>query len=554
MPRSTEKSGPLAGHVRKGRIYRSPLAATGVLWTGRWPRDDLPDLLWPVLALSELGTGEVVKFTRWQKAVQEDLSARADDRFVADCLDGRLTNLQRLAARFPEARLAVTTRAHALGLLPESVTNALASYPFKPAEWLVEREVRSPGQVEIDLLARAILEVLTDSHREAVIKCLPIWSAVQAGTLSTSADTIELLQPYPNNREARSKADSVVRAMWGARKGQLLHEDANHFADSFKWAEVFWGANSMTSRCMRRRESDASEHESQEVDMDPSVAVTPSGGAPAPSASPEAGAHLRQLAMDLLASYVEALEKSSSRLYDHERQEVHSGLVARAGRDVITALGAPDLWCMEHGSHIIRVLVEVRIYVQWMAQQDPSIYRIFQDYGAGKAKLYARIMDELPTEARRPDFGEAIKDLEYLSHNHEILDHRVVDTRDSFASGKSIRSMAEECGLLDLYRQAYSIASGVSHSEWWSIETHAMERCMNVLHGGHLIPSLSLSSGGNVELARSWVDQLYTLIRMSLQILNTDETAVEVAFAWLDTGEDPGVPEEDGEASSAGIA
>jgi hypothetical protein len=85
--------------------------------------------------------------------------------------------------------------------------------------------------------------------------------------------------------------------------------------------------------------------------------------------------------------------------------------------------------------------------------------------------------------------------------------------------------MAEECGLLDLYRQTYYMASGVSHSEWWSIETHAMERCLNVLHGGHLIPSLSLSHGGNVEFATTWVDQLYTLIRISLQILETEEEA-----------------------------
>ena len=87
--------------------------------------------------------------------------------------------------------------------------------------------------------------------------------------------------------------------------------------------------------------------------------------------------------------------------------------------------------------------------------------------------------------------------------------------------------MAEECGLLDLYRQAYYMASGVSHSEWWSVETHAMERCLNVLHGGHLIPSLSLNPGGNVEFATTWVDQLYTLIQVSLQILGTEEEAVE---------------------------
>ncbi len=409
-----------------------------------------------------------------------------------------------------------------------------------------------PGEKEIDLLAQAVLGVLSDGHREAVIKCLFIWSAVQAGTFSTSTETIELLQRYPNDLRTRAKADSAVRAMWGGNKGLLLDRDENHFADAIKWAKVFWGANSMTTRCMRRRDAEADEHDCKEGAVETSGDTASDDDSASPSDIPDDGVHLRQLAMDLLSSYVEALETSPARLYDHEMQEVHSGLVTRAGRDVITALGAPDLWCMEHGAHIIRVLVEVRIYLQWMAQQDPSVYRAFQEYGSGKAKLYARIMDELPEKDRRPDFEEAIKDLEKLSRNDDILDYRVVDTRDSFADGKSIRAMAEECGLLDLYRQAYYIASGVAHSEWWSIEAHAMERCRNILHGGHFIPSLSLNSGGNVELATSWVDQLYTLIRISLQILKTDEKAVEKAFAWLDNGQE--VQASDGEQETADAA
>ena len=534
LPGPSEKSGPLAGHVRKGRTYRSPLAATGVLHVGDWVRDDMPDLLWPVLVLSELGTAEGHRFLRWQKAVQDDLSGKAEVGFIAECLDGRLTSLDRLAAQVPEARAVARTRAEERGLLPGSVASALASYPLRPAGWLVDRETASPGQDGIDLLARAVLGVLMDGHREAVIKCLSIWSEVQAGTFSSDAETIELLKSYPADPGSRARADSAVRSMWGARKELVLHENENRFADAIRWARVFWGANSMTTRCVRRGEAEAGEDDREE-----GAAVTPGDTAPhseavAPGAMPEHGAHLRQLAMDLLSSFMEALETSPSRLYDREQQEVLSGLVARAGRDVITALGAPDLWCMEHGAHITRVLVEVRIYIQWMAQQDPSIYRAFQDYGAGKAKLYARIMDELPPETRRPDFEAAVRELKALSRNSEVLDHRVVDTRDSFADGKSIRAMAEECGLLDLYRQAYYMASGVSHSEWWSIETHAMERCLNVLHGGHLIPSLSISPGGNVEFASSWVDQLYTLIRISLQVLGTEEAAVESAFAWLE--------------------
>jgi hypothetical protein len=183
-----------------------------------------------------------------------------------------------------------------------------------------------------------------------------------------------------------------------------------------------------------------------------------------------------------------------------------------------------------------------------MATQDPAIYRAFQDYGAGKAKLYARILDELPPETRRPDFEESIAEFQRLSRNDDVIDHRVVDTKDTFANGKSVRAMADECGLMDLYRQVYYMSSGVAHSEWWSVEVHAMERCLNVLHGGHLIPNLTLNPGGNVEFAMTWVSQLYTLMQVSFRILGTDKKAVEGAFSWMKDVPDDGTPDGPAEA------
>lgn len=527
----------MAGHVRKGRTFRSPLAASGVLRVSDWVRDDLPDLLWPALVLSEAGTHAARRFVRWQAAVQNDLAGTATPDFLAGCLDGRLTGLDRLAERVPTAKQAVRDRADEHGLLPEPIRRALASYAPRPASWLTGA-YWDVSQEEIDLLARAVLGVATDGHREAVIKCLPIWSEVQAGTFRSDSTTIELLQHYPIDPNTRDLADTVIRASWGARNGMLLDLDAGHFEAGLEWARTFWNTNSGTTHCARRRDVEPADEA-----LEDGAGSTRHGGASNADASARDsaanGSNLQQLAMDLVSSYVEALETSRADLYDRGRQEVRSGLVTRVGRDVIVALGVPDLWCMEHGAHIVRALVEVRIYLQWMAAQDQSIYRTFQECGAGKAKLYARIMDELPDEARRPDFVAAVKELEYLSHNDEIVDHRVVDTRDSFANGKSIRAMAEECGLLDLYRQAYYMASGVSHSEWWSVETHAMERCNNILHGGHLIPSLSLNPGANVPLASSWVDQLHALIQTSLKILGTDKDAVLRAFAWLHSADEP---------------
>ncbi|MGW0177318.1 DUF5677 domain-containing protein [Rhodococcus sp. NPDC003322] len=534
FPKPNQHSGPLAGHVRRGRVYKSPLAATGGLSVANWLKDDLPDLIWPALVLAELGNDGARQFVKWQEAVQERLAHHDEGGWVAELLDGRLTHLAVLVDKFPDASAIAVDEARRHGLLPEGVRGALVSYPYLPARWLVgDVEVTPPHQQDLELIRDAVLGVMQDDHREALLKCFRTWSTVQAGTFSSSADTIELLKDYPVVPTKRAAADSVVRAMWGAHKAMVQVDDPNHFDAATEWARVFWGVNSMTSRCIRKREIDDAQDAGAEV-LD---AGQLSGRPAQPTPVPEGGENLRQFTMDLLSSFVEALETAPADLYANERQEVVSGLVTRAGRDVIAVLGAPDLWCVEHGAHIGRMLVETKIYLHWMAQQDPAIYRQFQEYGAGKAKLYSRIADELPDEARTAGFHESIDELKRLSHNDDLLDHRIVDTRDTFAEGKSIRVMAEEAGLLDFYRQAYSLASGVAHSEWWSVETHAMEPCLNVLHGMHQIPSLSLNYGGNVELANAWVDQLYSLVRAGLQILGTDEGAVDAAFAWISEGE-----------------
>jgi len=98
--------------------------------------------------------------------------------------------------------------------------------------------------------------------------------------------------------------------------------EPNHFDEAIKWARVFAGAKSMTSRCIRRRESKdensaGAAQDGDDMDRQPSADVGGPGAAPTPV--PAEGAHLRQLTMDLLSSFVEALETAPARLHDKER-------------------------------------------------------------------------------------------------------------------------------------------------------------------------------------------------------------------------------------------
>lgn len=246
------KSGPMAGHVQDGRVFRSPLAATGVLNIADWVRHDLPDLLWPVAVLSEGGTDQGSRFLRWQDAVHRDLAGVADAKIIGEGLDGRLTGLDRLAAAVPESQMVLRARALENGLLSEPVMRLLASYPDRPAAWFTDREFAPPGRDEVNALARAIYEAVTDGHREAMVKYITIRGNLLAGTISLDPAMAELLQAYPGDAARRARADSVIRASWGSEQAAVLYADANRFDVAHAWARVFWVVNSMTTRCRRK--------------------------------------------------------------------------------------------------------------------------------------------------------------------------------------------------------------------------------------------------------------------------------------------------------------
>ncbi|WP_298891179.1 DUF5677 domain-containing protein [uncultured Serinicoccus sp.] len=565
LPRPTEPTGPLQGHVRRGRTYSTPLAASGILQIGNWIRDDLPDLLWPALFLAEKGSSRVaVQFVRFQKDVLDDLRDLIErDAQLTDCLDGSLTGLDRLVEREPSAQDVVVQRADEHGLRTHTVARALGVYPQRPAKWLFDNTHGRPTSDDAALLATAVREAITDGHREAIVKCLRFWAAIQGGTLSADRGFIELLRNYPVDEATRSLADTNIRAAWGARRAadSIAHpEYAQPRAD---WARAFWQVNSLFTQCVRARElRGATGRVRGGPEGDPSACDPPSRSTGKPGTrdagdtspldladvmEPEQDrdwtddqpetiglqpGDFRQRAMDLFTSYVEAIETGAQRIYDPDAQEVHTGIVSRAAREVITGLGTPDLWCTEHGSHIGRTLVESRIVLAWMSTQDEEIYRKYKAYGAGKAKLNSLIAREIPPEWLLNGASDAIDEMSRLSHNDDLLDYVSVDLGSTF-SGKTLRTMADEAGLLDLYRHAFQLQSGFTHSEWWAVEMECMERCRNVLHRGHLIPSLDLAYGGVVTVGRAWVIALHGLIRASLEILDTDEEVVREAFAWL---------------------
>jgi hypothetical protein len=371
---------------------------------------------------------------------------------------------------------------------------------------------------------KSIIDVLGDGHREAVIKCLFIWR------------TIELLKRFPDDEATRAPGDSCVRAMWGSRNAALLPADPTHFAEAHKGARTFWGVSSITSRCIRKREVSSAQMDGENGDQPTHDSEATTHDAPAAVAPPEDGAHLRQLAMDLFASYVQALETSPS------------NLTSENGRRFIR-----DCSLVQDARSSQRLAR--RIFGAWNTV--PTSVVCSSKCGSTSSGWRSRIpryTGHSRTTARRRRSSTREYWMRFPRKREGLglpMQSRTSNGSVEMTASSTIEWSTPETPSLKARRQnngrgmrlARPVPSHISDRKRDSAfrvvvcrETHAMERCMNVLHGGHLIPSLSLDAGGNVELASSWVDQLDALIQISLRILGTDEVAPSRMAVLVTTG------------------
>lgn len=518
--KSNIKSGMFAGHIKKGKKqYIPPIVYSGVFKELDWQRTDLPDLLWPILVAHLKGDGAIRGFVNWQKELIGTLGLRGHAQGSVEYLDGRLSGLELLAKESIERQDTIRNAASRHGLLPGELRRLLLIYPSFPGRWILEnKETMAPEDTDLSNLHDAVVGVLSNGHREALIKCISIWAAVQGGTFSADKLFIESLVDYPINMDNRDRADALVRASWPPRQKFIEQNLPEREALTKEWSQEFWGINSQGLPCFRRQ--DSIPFSSTDLDNSKTSEEKIMGKAHTKDSQPSTTRY--QIVQELIEDFIESLELSGFEQQARQKYEVNSGLLIRAGRELLAVLESPVLWTSEYGSHITRMLVETQIYLTWMSKQKDEIYRKYQEYGFGKAKLHALMLEETPEELLTDEIRESIKEFKRLSRNSDVLDFRTIDARDSFAEGKSIRKMADESELMDLYTRVYGVSSGVTHSEWWSIEQNAMEECQNVLHGGHLIPSLSLNSGGDTRLPDCWINMYTSMMEEVVGILELE--------------------------------
>ena len=531
--------GILKGHYKSGRTYYPELVATFNFAYTDWIKNDLPDLLWPMLIVHLYGDEGIIIIRNLQELVLDALPRSAFEHFDA-ALDGRLTSIERFDPEHrPTVEKALRKSSDLRRAFPSELTGVLSLFEDTPGRWLTVDFLKHkslPARAEsIILLTEAISHTALDPHGNALIKTPTVMWKARTGTLRMSDSHAHELLEYPRDLDMRDKTDGFIRSVFGGLSNMLGESAVGIERDG--WSRDFWLQSWRLTPCfvdpalnpMQEIEesTEADECEDSETLSDESN----ESGLDIQEAQSLSTDYSRRLGQ-LFERFMEKAVTSDTSMESSSLEpfEVVTGLVSRSFRALLVAFKSPYLWNSEHGSGIIRMLFETDLSLQWMySNRTDGSYKQYQSYGKGKGKLYRLHLKELLEKSQDHSedsiAGVLARLLGRISEERPWQFQEV--SLDSTFAGVSMRQMASELGQLDHYRHVYQPASGVTHGEWWTLEESTMIKCLNPLHRFHLMPALDIRPQIRARfptLALMYFRDILTTAYICLGIIVDDQT------------------------------
>lgn len=458
----------LEDHRKVGKVLQPPFKQIP-LSPYSWIAEVLPEMLWidAVLGIRSLGEAASVVYGALDIL---DTYVPADSQEV---LTGIISSFAVVPEdRRPDARNALTRDMVFDVAFPQDFCNAVALYSQCPAYWLLE-DWREANRIDWESGVRYLKGAVTrlwDSRSVYSTRCrmMPLNRLVkhEKFAFSSRVESIKLFPKYPDglSEEDQVRVEGVTRAMFGAaiigRRTGIP-----------EWIPYFWRHNFEISAC--------------ELSKEP-----PDGVAPSLEAMEQLVGDVQKMVLRSQRLIEQAGQQAKLDIYDLNRDEVLFGLLSRQYR-LFSALGSdPSLWTTDLGSMFHRAMADTLIILKWLVEKnDPALFAKFKEFSLGRQKLLKLHVEELSDEMSgalhewEADLADSI--------NEEIWEELLpIDLGATFAS-VSMRSMAHEVGLRDLYNLTFAPASAQLHGDWVSLKSFHLQHCRNPLHRFHRLPRLS---------------------------------------------------------------
>lgn len=199
-------------------------------------------------------------------------------------------------------------------------------------------------------------------------------------------------------------------------------------------------------------------------------------------------------------------------LAQYEMHEAVGALLARQVTLAVQIAAAPPIWNPHLAPLILRSMTDTYISLGWILRDPVDRAQKFILYGLGQEKLeIEHLKARAEAEGRKPEDDPLIKGKEeWLNEQrYEFL----TEVNVGSWSGIDTRKMAEEAGLLDVYRYDYQPSSGIMHSQWHHVGRFNLVTCPNPLHKFHKIP-VAPELGADIaylQRAAEYVQKTFTL-------------------------------------------
>jgi hypothetical protein len=520
----------LADHQRQGKKYLPYMARLPLLLSDSL-KDEAPEFLWPSVLWVLGGDNMVSQICGLQQSLSDRLGEESRESARRHSLDGRMSTLElwddELRGRHKDF---LVERGASLGVFPDDFIAVLRLYGNVPGGWLLlepwrDKSIDIPVERTFGVLATALAEWARKGHVQALGKYLTFTWAVLRRTFTADAVLIDHLRDYPRVPSKMASAESLIRAAYGSMRALDGPESAVGKMAT-EWVGRFWNANWGISGCMPADVSVA----------DPASEAAETVSANAESTNSAESPTAQDDSQDLSMRFAGKVEGEVNRfgeayfgaakreLFNTRADEVVAGLTMRAIKSVAAIVRVPHQWSTPFAANTFRLLAETEIMLAWF-RVHPEDYEAYKSYGRGRDKLnWLHVEDvidsfggDVPEELR-----DVVKHLERRKRESSPLDITVVSV-DSTFNGKSMRKMADEVGLAQLYRTTYQSSSAILHGEWGPIEEHDMTRCVNPLHGFHLIPSFEPPWIEDERIPRLMMSILHRVVTQGIAMLQSED-------------------------------
>jgi hypothetical protein len=431
------QSTPLKQHTREGSLLIPPFAKMGAS-TVSWMNDRLPEMVWAALIIAGLGRTDAIAFFRYflQQIANNENRDALSNVWLSDF-----------------AKLTPQLREFILNLLTANLQTRKALSPLLLFESLPARpdwQVRlpEPDEQSVGLLMHAVGLTLYHQTQEAT-DCR--WVSVAAQVVSgrfqmpNHGEQLKQVLEYPNYGDLRE-----VRPM--IRSAEMIRNPMEPI--DLTWPHAFWAEAWAKTPCHS----------------------FPRKGT-ATIAKPGTTVNRISETKSLLKQHWVATHSTTAIDAKHDAVFGIAFYGLRILGEVIQIGGGTTILSRLGLRSILEALITLH-YLKFKNSDD--LWKSWRVYGAGQAKLNSLKMDETPPEYIS---AETLREIA----NEDVMEE-FVSIKLGHWTNSDLRSMAQTCGMKELYDRYYSWSSGFGHAQWGAVRESVFETCSNPLHRLHRYP------------------------------------------------------------------